>query len=156
MGRYLDSPWARPTSLPEAIALVESVREAAQKGARQALEALASAIEAPIARLALRICPELPPTIEARIADNRAQTMADSVMYREALASAARERGWAVHWYDRTRVMRDAALALGRDDIEIFLQAMGRELGPPWQAKHKLAAAAALSAFLPRLHVSDG
>jgi hypothetical protein len=27
-----------------------------------------------------------------------------------------------------------------------LLHAMGRSLGPPWQAKHKLAAAAALAA----------
>ena len=82
----------------------------------------------------------------ARIADNRAQTMADTVMYREALAAAAEARGWSVHWYDRERVFRDAAAVLGREDIDAFLYAMGRSIGPPWQAKHKLAAAAALAA----------
>jgi hypothetical protein len=81
-----------------------------------------------------------------RIADNRAQTVADSVMYREALATAAEARGWAVHWYDREQVFRDAAAALGREDVDAFLHAMGRSIGPPWQAKHKLAAAAALAA----------
>jgi hypothetical protein len=49
--------------------------------------------------------------------------------------------------YDRERVFRDAATALGREEIDAFLQAMGRAVGPPpWQAKHKLAAAAALAA----------
>jgi len=43
-------------------------------------------------------------------------------------------------------VFRDAAAALGCEDVEAFLHAMGRPIGPPWQAKHKLAAAAALSA----------
>jgi hypothetical protein len=43
-------------------------------------------------------------------------------------------------------VFRDAAAALGRGDIQAFLSAMGRSIGPPWQAKHKLAAAAALAA----------
>jgi hypothetical protein len=43
-------------------------------------------------------------------------------------------------------VFRDAAAALGRRDVEAFLQAMGRSVGPPWQAKHKLAAAAAIAA----------
>ncbi len=100
----------------------------------------------PIASIAIRACPELPPTIEERIADNRAQTIADSVMYRQALATAAERRGWAVHWYDRERVFRDAAGALGRQDIDAFLSVMGRTVGPPWQAKHKLAAAAALAA----------
>ena len=83
---------------------------------------------------------------EERIADDRAQTVADSVMYREALATAAEARGWSVHWYDRERVFREASASLGREDIDAFLQAMGRSVGPPWQAKHKLAAAAALSA----------
>jgi hypothetical protein len=67
-------------------------------------------------------------------------------MYREAVATAALARGWSVHWYDRERVFRDAAAALGRDDVSAFLHAMGRSIGPPWQAKHKLAAAAALAA----------
>jgi hypothetical protein len=67
-------------------------------------------------------------------------------MYREALARAAEARGWSVHWYDRERVFRDAAAALGREDVGAFLQAMGRSIGPPWQATHKLAAAAALAA----------
>ncbi len=67
-------------------------------------------------------------------------------MYREALADAAEARGWSVHWYDRERVSREAAAVLGREDIDAFLSAMGRSVGPPWQAKHKLAAAAAIAA----------
>jgi hypothetical protein len=149
MGRYLDSPWARPTTLPEALALVERVQQLAADGARQSLEALARSVSVPIASIALRVCPELPATVEGRIADNRAQTVADSVMYRQALATAAEARGWSVLWYDRERVQADAARVLGRKDVEALLQAMGKALGPPWQAKHKLAAAAALAA-LPR------
>jgi hypothetical protein len=99
----------------------------------------------PIASIAIRACPELPPTTEERIADNRAQTVADSVMYREAIATAARARGWSVQWYDRERVFRDAAAVLGREDVDAFLHAMGRSVGPPWQARHKLAAAAAIA-----------
>jgi hypothetical protein len=67
-------------------------------------------------------------------------------MYREALATAAEARGWFVYWYDRERVFRDAAAVLGREDVNAFLYAMGRSIGPPWQAKHKLAAAAAIAA----------
>jgi hypothetical protein len=67
-------------------------------------------------------------------------------MYREALAAAAEARGWSVYWYDRERVFRDAAAALGLEDVDAFLREMGRSAGPPWQAKHKLAAAAALAA----------
>jgi len=146
VGRYLNTPGARPLSLAEAVALVERVRESAARGAREALDALAVGVPVPIASIAIRACPELPPTIEERIADNRTQTIADSVMYRQALATAAEARGWSVHWYDRERVFRDAAKALGRQDIDAFLQVMGRSIGPPWQAAHKLAAAAALAA----------
>jgi hypothetical protein len=146
VGRYLNTPGARAMSLAEAMALVEQVRASAARGAREGLEVLAAAVPLPIASIAIRECPKLPPTTEERIADNRAQTVADSVMYREALATAAEARGWSVHWYDRERVFRDAAATLGREDVDAFLHAMGRSIGPPWQAAHKLAAAAALAA----------
>ncbi|WP_441292341.1 hypothetical protein ACSRUE_19825 [Sorangium sp. KYC3313] len=146
VGRYLNTPGARALSLADAVALVERVRASAARGARVGLEALAATVPVPIASIAIRVCPELPPTTEERIADNRAQTVADSVMYREALAAAAEARGWSVYWYDRERVFRDAATALGRDDVDDLLSAMGRAIGPPWQANHKLAAAAALAA----------
>jgi hypothetical protein len=146
IGRYLDSPWAKPISLADAIALVERVREAAAHGARKHLEALTAAVPVPITAIAIRECPTLPPTIEQRIADNRAQIVADSVMYRQALASAAEGRGWSVHWYARERVFRDASAALGRD-IETHLREIGRAIGPPWQAGHKLAAGAAIAAL---------
>ena len=128
VGRYRNTPWAREISLADAVALVERVRAAAARGARESLEALAAAVPVPIASIAIRVCPELPPTTEQRIADNRAQTYADSVMYREALATAAEARGWSVHWYERERVLRDAAAALGRDDIDAFLHALGRSI----------------------------
>jgi hypothetical protein len=153
VGRYMNTPGARAMSLAEAVSLVECVRASAARGAREGLEALAAAVAMPIASIAIRVCPELPPTIEERIADNRSQTFADSVMYRQALAAAAEARGWTVHWYDRERVVDDAAAAIatiaaiGSEDIDAFLRAMGRSIGPPWQAKHKLAAAAALASI---------
>ena len=146
IGRYLDSSWARSISLVDALALVDRVREAAARGARDGLDALAGAVGVPIAKIGIRICPELPATTEEKIRDTRAANVADSVMYREALATAAAARGWAVHWYDRDSVFREASAALGGEDVDAFLRAMGRSLGPPWQAIHKLAAAAALAA----------
>jgi hypothetical protein len=145
VGRYVNSPWARAITLADAVALVERVRESAARGARESLEALAATVPVPIGSIAVRECPQLPPTTQERIADSRVANVADSVMYREAMANAAEARGWSVHWYDRERVFRDAAVALGGEDIDAFLHAMGRMIGPPWQAKHKLAAAAALA-----------
>ena len=149
VGRYVNSAWARPMSLPDAVALVETVRVSAARGARESLEMLATAVPMPIARIAIRACPALPETTEQRIIDTRAANVADSVMYREALATAAEARGWSVHWYDRERVFHHAAVALGGEDVDAVLRAMGRAIGPPWQAKHKLAAAAALAAGAP-------
>jgi hypothetical protein len=146
VGRYLNSSWAREITLADAVALVERVRDSAARGARESLDALAAAVPVPIASIAIRVCPELPPTIEECITDNRAANIADSVMYRTALATAAEALGWSVHWYDRDRVFQEAAAALSGQDVDAFLQRMGRSIGPPWQAKHKLAAAAALSA----------
>jgi hypothetical protein len=149
VGRYLNGPWAQTVSLADAVALVERVRNSAARGARASLEALAAMVPAPIASIAIRVCPQLPPTTEERIADTRAANVSDSVMYREALATAAEARGWFVYWYDRERVFRDASAALRGKDIDAFLDAMGRSIGPPWQAKQKLAAAAALAATRP-------
>ena len=146
VGRYANSSWARPISLPDAVALVKRVHEAAALGAQGGLAALATSVAVPIASISIRLCAKLPPTIEERIADNRAASAADSVLYRQALATAAAARGWSVSWYDRARVFRDASAALGGQDVDAFLRAMGRSAGPPWQAKHKLAAAAALAA----------
>jgi len=145
VGRYLNSGWARAISLPDAVALVALVRDSAARGAHDGLEALAAAVPVPITSIAIRVCPPLPPTTEERIADTRAANVADSVMYRDALATAAQARGWSVHWYDREGVFRDAASAVGVDDIDAFVHAIGRSIGPPWQARHKLAAAAALA-----------
>lgn len=146
VGRYINNSWARPISLADAVALVERVRESAARGAREGLEVLAAAVPVPIISIAIRVCPRLPATTEERIRDTRAANVADSVMYREALAIAAEARGWSVHWYDRENVFSDAATVLGREDIDAVLSTMGRSIGPPWQAKHQLAAAAAIAA----------
>ena len=69
----------------------------------------------------------------------------------DPLAAAAEARGWFVHWYDGKRVFRAAEAALGCDDIDAFLRTLGKAIGPPWQAKQKLAAAAA---FFPA-HLGD-
>ena len=146
VGRYLSTPGARPIPLADAVALVQRVQAAATRGAREGLDVLAAAVSMPIASIAIRACPELPPTIEERITDHRAQTYADSVMYRQALAAAAEARGWSVHWYEPQRVFHEAAAALGLESVDAFLTTMGRSIGPPWQTKQKLAAAAALAA----------
>ena len=136
--------------LPEAVALVESVRLSAERHAKLVLEAVAATVPARIVGVALRQCPALPPTIAERIQDYRAQNVADWVMYRQALAAAAEARGWAVHWFDAKKVFNAAGEALRIEDLNAHFLHLRRSIGPPWGTDHKLAMAAAIVAAKAR------
>jgi hypothetical protein len=131
--------------LDEAVALVERVRVSAERHAVLALDAVAMAVPH-ILGVALRECPQLPPTIAERIKDYRAQNVADWVMYRKALASAAEARDWAVHWYDAKSVSGAAGRALRVANFDAHFLQMRKAVGPPWNKDHKLAMAAAIAA----------
>ena len=132
--------------LPQAVELVDCVLASAEHHARSALDAVASSAGG-IAGVALRQCPGwLPPTTEERIRDYRAQNVADWVMYRQALAAAAAERGWTVYWYDSKDVLQQAGKALGIADFDAYFLALRKSLGPPWGNDQKLAMAAAITA----------
>jgi hypothetical protein len=137
VGRYLNTPGARALSLTDAVALVERVRASAARCAPEGLELLAAAVPVPIASIAIRVCPKLPPRTEERIADNRVQTVADSVMYREAGPSI----GTTASACFATRQQCSAARTSTRSSAR-----WGAQSGPPWRAQHKLAAAAAIAA----------
>jgi len=129
--------------MDRAVALVERVRVSAEKHAVLALDAVAKAVPR-ILGIALRSCPPLPATIAERIKNYSARNVADWVMYRTALASAAEARGWPVHWYDARKVLGSAGLALRVKNFDAhFLQARAI-VGPPWNKDHKLAMAAAV------------
>ena len=129
----------------EAMALVERVRASAERHAGLALDAVATAVP-DVLGVALRDCPQLPPTIAERIKDYRSRNVADWVMYRKALALAAEERGWPVHWYDAKKVLDAASRALHVDDFDAHFHRLRRDVGPPWNQDHKLAMAAAVVA----------
>ena len=135
--------------LDEAVQLVERVRASAQRHASLALDRVAKAVPG-IRGVALRECPELPPTIAERIKDYRAQNVADWVMYRRALASAAEARGWPVHWFNAKKVFDPAAAALKIKDLDAHFLRLRKSIGPPWSQDHKLAMAAAIVAANPR------
>lgn len=132
-------------SKERAVALVENVRLSAERHAVGALEAVAKAVPQ-ILGIALRNCPELPPTIAERISDYRARNVADWVMYRKALANAAQARGWPVHWYDAKKVLSSAGHALHVPNFDDYFLQLRSTLGPPWNQDHKLAMAAAVTA----------
>jgi hypothetical protein len=129
--------------LDEAVELVGRVRVSAERHAALALDAVAMAAPR-ILGVALRKCPQLPPTIAERIKDYRAQNVADWVKYRKALASAAEARGWPVHWYDAKSVLGTARQALRIEDFDAHFLQVRRAVGPPWNMDHKLAMAAAI------------
>lgn len=130
----------------EAIALVEGVRSSAEAHAEAALQALSASIASPIVGISLRACPKLPRTIPEILGNYQAQCVADSVMYRQALARAAQARGWALHAYEVKRVFSEAEKALGISHLEALLAQTGAALGPPWQKDHRVAMAAAMAA----------
>jgi len=135
--------------LDEAVELIERVRVSAERHAVLALDAVTLAVPR-ILGVALRECPQLPPTIAGRIKDYRAQNVADWVMYRKALASAAEARGWPVHWYDAKSVLGAASQALRVKNLDAHFLQVRRAVGPPWDKDHKLAMAAA-TVTRPRL-----
>ena len=131
--------------MDEAVTLVERVRASAEKHAALALDAVSMAVPH-VLGVALRKCPPLPDTIAERITDYRARNVADWVMYRKALAVAAHARGWPVHWYDAKEIVAAASLALHVADFDAHFLEMRRTVGPPWNADHRIAMAAAVVA----------
>jgi len=133
--------------LDEAVELVERVRVSAEKHAALALDEVAKAVPRIVVRgVALRQCPQLPPTVAERIQDYRAQNNADWVMYRKALAAAVEARGWPVHWYGAKKVLGEASQVLRVENLDAHFLQVRRAVGPPWNNDHKLAMAAAIVA----------
>lgn len=147
MPKYPYHHEAQTLPLEEALDLIERVRGSALHFARLGLDALARELSAGIHGVALRECPALPPTVSERIRNYRAQNVADSVMYRQALAEAAVARGWGVHWYSPKTVIEEAGGLLRVKSMDDYFLRMRKSLGPPWGRDHKLAMAAAIVAM---------
>jgi hypothetical protein len=130
--------------IEEALDLVERVRLSAEQHAGRRLEELAASVPA-ISGVALRRLQPLPATVTERLQDYRARNVADWVMYRNAMADAAGQRGWEVHWYDPKRVFDEASEVVEGDLESCFAEAK-RRFGPPWTQDHRLAMAAAIAA----------
>ena len=142
--------------LDEAVALVERVRVSAERHAKLRLDAVATTVPGRIVGVALRQCPELPPTIAERITDYRAQNVADWVMYRKALAAAAEARDWAVHWYDAKKVFDAASEVLHIKDLAAHFLQLRKSIGSPWGKDHRVAMAAAIVAARAQLREVAG
>jgi hypothetical protein len=121
----------KPLDDAAAAALVAHVRASAVRATSDALDELARALAAPIVSMSLRAWPaDFPQDIAVQ---RRApyESRADSVMYRQVLADAARARGWDVHFYDAKDVEGRAIGTLGERADEV-LGGPRSTLGPPW------------------------
>ena len=130
-----------PLSDASLAALVAEVRSSATRATAAALDELPRSITS----VSLRAWP---PDFPADIAVQRRapyESQADSVMYRQVLAEAARSRGWDVHLYEAKDVDARIARVLG-DRAHDVLHGPRARLGPPWTKDHRLALAAAIVA----------
>ena len=126
-------------------ARVAEVRASAARSTSAALDELAAALADPITSVSLRAWPADFPEDVAVQRQVPYESRADSVMYRQVLAEAAGERGWAVHLFEAKTVEADAARLLG-DRAHDVLHGPRAVLGPPWSKDHRTALAATIVA----------
>jgi hypothetical protein len=126
-------------------ALAAKVRASAVTAASTGLDDLAATIAEPIQSLSLVAWPTDFPDDIAVLRRVPYESRADSVMYRQVLAEAAHDRGWAVHQYDAKTVEADASKRLG-DRAQEVLHGPRAALGPPWTKDHRMALAATIVA----------
>jgi hypothetical protein len=93
------------------------------------------------------------PSLEAILASHALIHTADGELFRDALASAAQERGVPVTRVKEKEVfsLASAGLCIPEEEIARCLKEVGRSIGSPWTQDQKLAALAAWVAVAPRL-----
>jgi hypothetical protein len=159
-------------TLPSAFALPRQPYHAvAEQGVdrdviRQTIESAADGSEAAIRRLCETLerlghelrsagvpvgTSPLPHSLDAILRSHTLLHAAEGELFREALAEGAARCGVAVVRIPRREIAGLAARELDMDlgELEGRLVAMGKALGPPWTADHRLAAAAAIYVLGP-------
>lgn len=126
-------------------ALVRSVEASVAEMAAAGLDEIASSVNGRISSVSLRSWPDDFPEDIAVLRRAPFESQADSVMYRRAIAAAARQRGWSVHLFDAKTVEAEAASLIGERGHEV-LHGPRRTLGPPWTKDHRVALAATVLA----------
>ena len=126
-------------------AMVADFRASAARATAASLDELAADVVGPIVSLSLRAWP---PDFPDDIAVQRLvphESRADSVMYRQVLADAARARGWDIVLFDAKGVEDRARRVLG-DRADRVLLGPRKALGPPWTKDHRIALSATVLA----------
>jgi hypothetical protein len=143
-------PWEEHRTGPELddealAALVREVLAGTRRATAAALDELVAVLDAPVSSLSVAAWPEAFPTELSVLRRVPHEAKADSIRYRQVLAEAATERGWAVHRFEPRTVEAQAVALLG-PRAEDVLHGPRRRLGPPWAKDHRLAVAAAVVA----------
>jgi hypothetical protein len=144
---------------PEAERLVAHVRESVMRTTLARVSELRDALrpQHTIVGMTLRHPPlsYVPVTVAEAHESYPVMCRADAMMYHDALCTAAGRLGIALHLHDRGEEVERAAARLGVrvEEVERFLQAAGRSLGPPWHKEHRFAAAAAIGVLADRLEM---
>lgn len=151
-GSFPRQPYHAAENLPaaQAEALVgrslETARRLGRAELRDAVAARASAGQRLVgAGLLLGSGRPLPPELSAVLGSHPLIHTAEGEMYRDVLRAACEHAGIAVTGL-RERDLAEAAaprLKLAPDALRARLATLGKPLGPPWTADHKLAALAA-------------
>ena len=141
---------AQTLDRPAAAELIRRVRAAIDVRAEAALRELRQSARAHcrLESLAHRAPRPLPPTLDGILDSRPATLIADAEMYLDALSGAAQRCELRVVTCARGTETEAAARALGAgaDEVAAYLRGLRASLGPPWQADHRTAAAAALAA----------
>lgn len=140
-GPHLLHRLAQPLDDDALAALVADVRASVVRATSRALDGLAASLPRPITSMSLRAWPAEFPRDIARQRRAPYESRADSVMYCEVLAEAARDRGWALSRYRAQDVEAEAIRILGSRAAEV-LESPRATLGPPWTKDHRTALAA--------------
>ena len=134
----------------EAEALVVRVRESVRRTTLAQLTGLRDVLrpQYSIVAMAMRVPPLafVPVTVAEAHQSYSVMCRADSVMYHDAVATAAQQLGIPVELEDRDQEVARAAerFDVSVNTVERFLRDVGASLGPPWQKEHRLATAAAI------------
>lgn len=121
-------------------ALVAEVRASVERTTEAALDELEVIAPEPIVSMSLQAWPQDFPESIAVQRRVPYESRADSVMYRQVLAEAGADRGWAIHLYTRD-VEAEAVRVLGTRARDV-LHGPRTRLGPPWSKDHRVALAA--------------
>jgi hypothetical protein len=146
--------------LPQAEMLVAGVRESVMRTTLARLSELCDELQPAYAIVAMTLrnppLTYIPVTVAEAHSSWPVMCRADAMMYHGALCTAARRLDTALVLHDRGEELARTAERLGvsLEELERFLLATGKTLGPPWRKEHRLATAAAIGVLADRARVS--